>query len=292
MKKTVQINYSEFAEVFEVNIGDGSLDICLKKIISPKEDSKSDSTLNLASNIKTDYSGFPFKDGDLSIIQIHNVFIVSIHQNGHIHWLRFDTSEILSYLIKHDLFHDIIPYINEDSHLFLNSVLSDMIRSDYSFSDLNKKIKFAKSAILMGFIKDILNLDFRRVILDETVLGDVDIENIAMAFKFSGKKFLGLLKINNSSKVLLALEKDKHLDSHFEFDAEVFFINNFEQKEKFRLILGENGTAFDYEILPQKNYIFDLGQKVYNIDFGDIKNTTVSGKVTVYNGDERDLMIS
>lgn len=293
MKKSVQIKYTQFTETFDIKSDEnGSLEIELKDISPELEKVSGSLVMDLSTNFREAYSDFPFVNGDLSVIQVDNVFIVSAHQGENIHWLKFDSSQIFSYLIKNPVLDEIIPYINEDQHIFLNSVLSDFVRNDYSFNDINKKIKFAKVAVLMAFIKDYLKGDFKRVILDETVLGDIDVDNIPMAFRFAEKQVLGVLKIENLTKIIVALEKNKDLETKFEFQEKVLFVNNLNNANKIRLSLDNHGKRFDYEVLPQKNYIFDIGDEEFTMELGHLIERKATGKVCVYNGDIRDLMIS
>jgi hypothetical protein len=134
-------------------------------------------------------------------------------------------------------------------------------------------------------------MKFVRVIFDETVLGDVDVDHIALSFRFAEQKFLKLTKISNLSKVIVVLEREGILPKGHKFQENVFFINNPSKGEKIKLVFGETGIKFDYQVLPTKNYIFDLGEKKYVMDVAGIYKENVTGKVFVYNGDERDLMI-
>lgn len=293
MKRSVQIKYTQFVEEFDVNIeNSGALEVELKNIEFDLNKSLTSINLDLSTDFREAYSIFPFIDGDISVIQVGNVFIVSSHQGENIHWLKFDSSQIFSYLTKNPVFDEILPFIDEDQHIFLNSVLADCVRNDYSFNDINKKIKFAKVAVLMAFIKDYLKADFKRVILDETVLGDVDVDNIPMAFRFAEKHVLGVLKIDNLSKIIIALEKNRELDTKFEFQDKILFINNLDKTNRIHLKLQENEKKFEYEVLPQKNYIFDIGEQEFTMEFGDLIQKKANGKICVYSGDKRDLMIS
>jgi len=292
MKKTVQIKYSDFVEVLDVEMIGSELRVSLSEIVDKPQIGENNITLDFATDIREEYSIFPFESGDLSIIQIKNVFILSCHVGEKIHWVRFDSSQLISYLLKQDLTKSILPYINEDEHIFLNSVLSDFVRTDYSFSSLNKKVKFVKIAVLMNFVKDLLKMDFERVLLDETVLGDVEIENISLAFKYAEKKFLRLIKIDNLVKVILALEKENQIPTKFKFSAKSLLINLGDNTNKFDLKFEGQRSKYDYQVLPQKNYVFDLGDKEYALSTGDYRNILVSGKVFVFNGDERDLLIN
>ncbi len=292
MKRLVQVRYPQFSEVFEVNSEDDSLNVELKEIHDVFDDRNEYITLDLSTDYKASYSDFPFQYGDLVLIQAGNIFIVSAHLGENIHWLKFDSSQIISYLIKNPILDEIIPFVDEDNHIFLNSLMNDFIRNDYSFNEINKKIKYAKIAVLMSFLKDYLRVDYQRILLDETLLGDIEIENIPMSMRFSDKKILSVLKINNLSKVIIALDKNKEINIKYKFEEKVYFINNFDGANKVRLVLNENGLKYDYEVLPQKNYIFELGDKEYKIEFGSLSSYKVTGKVCVYNGDVRDLMIS
>lgn len=292
MKYTAQVIYPDFTEVFDVELEHKHLDIKLTEISEKPRKGKDILSLDLSSDIKTCYSDFPYEVGDLTIIQSRDTFVVSCFVNNDIKWLKFNSSDLIEYLFRRDVTKDILPYINEDKNILLNCFLSDIIRNDYSFSELNKKVKFLKVSVILSFIKDALSLKFKRIILDETVLGDVDVDHIALAFRFSEQKFLKLVKINNLSKIIVLLQKEDVLPKAYTFPEHVYFVNNPDDGNKLKLIFGETGIKFDYQVLPTKNYVFDLGEKKYIMNVGNLFKEEVRGKVFVYNGDERDLMIN
>jgi regulation of enolase protein 1 (concanavalin A-like superfamily) len=292
MKYTAQVIYSDFTEVFEVDLEEKKLDIKLSQISERPLTDKDILTLDLNTDIKTSYSDFPFDAGDLTIIQSKDTFVVSCYVKGEIKWLKFTAADLIDYLFRNDITNQIIPYTSEDKALLLNAVLSDMVRNDFSFSDLNKKVKYVKVAVLLSFIHQALPFEFKRIILDETVLGDVDVDHIALAFRFSEQKFLKLIKINNLAKIIVLFEKNKVLPKGYTFVEHVFFINNPNHGEKLKLVFGDTGIKFDYQVLPTKNYVFDLGDKQYQMNVGNMFKENVKGKVFVFNGDERDLMVS
>jgi len=291
MKYTAQVVYNEFTEVFDVEVGDNSIDITLKEIVDWPYKPKNVLTLDLAAEIKNSYSIFPYEPGDLTIIQVQNNFIVANHINDEIKWYKFDANHIIDYLFEIDITKNIIPYLNEDKQILLNSLLSDFVRNDFSFSDLNKKVKYLKVAVILDFIQSSLKCDYSRVILDETLLGDIDVDQIALAFQYSGKKFLELTKINNVLKIMVLLVRENIIDKNIRFVPDTYFINNPKGGEKIKLVFGESGIKFDYQVLPSKNYIFDLADKSYVMNVGNLYKQTVKGKVFVFNGDERDLML-
>lgn len=293
MKKyLVQIKYPSFAELFESKVNGEELDIDLLKVVPNPSEDKDVITLDLSSSIRDNYSIFPVESGDLTLIQVHHNFIVSCHQGSQIHWLRFNSDHLFDHIYKEDLLEQIIPFVHEDKHIYLNSILADLCRNDFSYSEMNKKVKYAKVSILMDFIKKHLPMEYKRVILDETIMGDVEVENIPMAFRFSGMRFLELVKINNVSKVMMALEEAKIIDTKFKFQANAHFFNNEGASSDVHLVFGENGMKMDYQVMRSKNYIFDLGEKEYPVTFGDKFKVAMSGKFSIFGGDERDLMIN
>ncbi len=291
MKYTAQVIYPEFVELFNVELNGNNLDVKLDRVISAPSDSRDILTLDLAHDVKQNYSAFPLEDGDLLIIQLRNHFVIANFLNGEKKWYRFSAEDVLEYLLTNDVTQDVIPFVKEDKFVLLNAVLSDLVRNDFSYSALNKRVKHLKVHTLVSFIKDNIHAAYTRVILDETVLGDVDIEHVVMAFRKHEEKFVRLVKINNVAKILVLLEKEKVLPKHFAFIDDVSFINNPKQGETVKLIFGENSMKFDYQVMPSKNYIFDLSNKEYALTIGHDYKVSVRGKVFVYNGDERDLMI-
>lgn len=291
MKYTAQVIYTDFTEVFDVELDHNKVEIKLSEILQSPHKADSILALDLSCDIKSSYSVFPYEPGDLAIIQVKNHFIVALHRGGDVSWLKFTSNDLLEHLLPNDVTKHILPYLQEDKHIALNSFLSDLIRNDFSFSDLNKKAKYLKVAALMSFIKEHLQQSYQRVILDETLLGDVDVEHIAIAFRFSGQKFLRLAKINNVSKILALLEREGILDKKFKFLEDAVFINNPNDGHEVKLVFSENNTKFDYKVMPSLNYRFDLKNKEYLMTAGNFIKERVRGKIFVYNGDERDLMI-
>ena len=132
MKKTVQVKYADFSEVFDVDLFKGNLDIELKNVIYDNPDYDDILTLDLKSEVKKDYDVFSFETGDLLLIQIKNIVIVNYVTETKKYWVKFDSSQVLSYLFRTDILDHLLPFIDEDKDLFLNSVMSDFIRTDYS----------------------------------------------------------------------------------------------------------------------------------------------------------------
>jgi hypothetical protein len=291
MKYTVQILYPQFVEIFDVDLQEDKLDIQLGQVVHEPSKKKGIVTLDLSGDLKDSYSLFPFEDGDLAIIQIRNKYVVVDAKGGQIKWFRFSSSELLEYLFNHNVTARIFPYMKEDKEILLNSLLSDISRNDYSYNPLNRKIKHLKLSLLLSFIKDNITTEYKRLIFDETVLGDIEIDEVPLSLRFAGCNFTRATKINNVMKVLIALNKAKKIKQRPRFIDELFFVNNPNNGEKVKLIFGESGIKFDYQVMPQKNYIFELGDKDYSVNIGNTIREIVRGKVYVYNGDERDLMI-
>jgi hypothetical protein len=292
MNYTAQVIYPDFIEFFDVFIDKANLEIKLIEIREKVSDRKGILTLDLSKDIASNYDIFPYEDGDLAIIQHHNSFLVCSKTGTKTDWYTFTSEDLIKYLFNNDIVDKIIPFIDEDKYIFLNSLLNDFVRNDYSHSNLNKRIKYAKVSILLSFIKERLKCRFARIILDETVLGDVEIDDLGIAFRFAQERFVKLVKINNVSKILLLLKREKIITKEFSFIENAVFINNPNGGDKIKLVFGEGGVKFDYQILPAKNYIFDLGEGQYGMNVGNLFKEDVRGKVIVFNGDERDLMIN
>lgn len=291
MKRTVQVIYPEFVEIFDVDIFNGNLNIELKNIVFKPIKRQNYLTLNLGSEVKKDYRIFPFKKGDTLIVQVKNIFIVNYNGEQN-YWVKFEASRILSYLFKVALLDQILPYIDEDKDLFMNSLFSDFIRTDYSYSSYNKKIKYAKVAILAHMISQLLRFDITRMVFDETVLGDVEITDIAMALRFADKKVLWVNKIDNMTKIITLLEKEKILTTNFTFKNDNIVINTLDYNKKINIKFMNSQNKIHYDILPRRNYSFEIGEDTYEMLIeGSGIFETVTGFVNVYNGDERDLMI-
>lgn len=292
MKKTVQVKYADFSEIFDVDLFKGNIDIELKNVIYENADYADILTLDLKSEVKKDYDVFSFETGDLLLIQIKNIFIVNYVTDTKKYWVKFDSSQVLSYLFRTDILDHLLPFIDEDKDLFLNSVLSDFIRNDYSYSLFNKKIKYVKVSILSKMISELFKFDFSRFIFDETILGDVDIADIIMSLRFADKKIISACKIDSLAKIMTLLEKEKVIDTKFRFINSNYLINSFGNAHKTVIRFSNTKNQYEYDLNPGENYIFDLGNIDYEMQIPhDNLQRIVRGKVSLFNGDERDLMI-
>lgn len=266
---TAQVVYPDFAEIFEVMVKRENLDVKLLEVSKKRTDTENILTLDLSESIKRDYSVFPFKDGDLVLIQVKNVFILSGHKDKDTFWMKFEAQEIFDYIFENPLVDAVFSSLGETKNILLNSTLSDFIRNDYSYSDLNKRVKYAKVSILMQFINSHLeDRKFSRIILDETLLGDIEIDHVATAFRYLDTEFIGLIKINNIVKIISLLERDKIIDSQFNLVEDAFFINKLNERESVHLVFTESGVKFNYQVEPNKNYVFELGEREFTISIG------------------------
>lgn len=291
MKYTAQVIYPQFAEIFDVTLSDNNLDIQLANLAQESVERKGILSLDLSKEVKDDYSVFPYEDGDLIIVQSKNCFFIGSKVEGELNWYRFGSTQLIEYLFIHNVTNHIFPYMKEDKDILLNGLLCDFVRNDFSYNKLNKKIKFLKVAVLLDFITKNITKDYHRIIFDETVLGDVEIGDIPLSLRFSQGTIIRAAKVNNVMKVMTLLHMTKKVDHEPRFLEDVFFVNTPNNGEKVKFIFGESGVKFDYQVLPLKNYVFDLGGKDYTLNIGNSIKETVRGKVYVYNGDERDLMI-
>ncbi len=293
MKYTVHIRYSDFTEVFEADILKGRVNIELKNILlsSSSLSIKSDFLLDFT-RIKNAYEIFPLDPGDIVVVQQKNNFIFRYCDDDRVYWAQVNASQIISYLSQHSQLNEILPYVNDDKDLFLNALLSDFIRNDYSYSDYNKCIKYAKLGIISGFMSNFLNFDIQRIIWDESVLGDIEIDDVALALHFFGKRLVYTSKIDNVAKILTLLVHANVINEKFTFKNNNLIINTLNYQTRFNIGFKNKSHYVHYDILPYSNYIFELGENAYELYFrsGEI-HKTVTGNVYVYNGDLQDWMI-
>ena len=98
MKYSAQVIYTDFIELFDINIDDNNLDIKLSNISGSKHQLNTDLILDLSSNVKESYSVFPYEIGDLAIIQIGNTFVLVNHTSTGDNWYKFNSDQITKYL--------------------------------------------------------------------------------------------------------------------------------------------------------------------------------------------------
>ncbi|GIW57542.1 MAG: hypothetical protein KatS3mg083_487 [Candidatus Dojkabacteria bacterium] len=293
MKYTVHIRYSDFTEVFDADILKSRVNIELKNILlcSKSANAKCDYLLDLTS-IKKGYRIFTLDPGDIVVIQQKNNFIFKYRAHDRVYLSQVNASQIISYLSQHNQLNDILPYVNDDKDLFLNALLSDFIRNDYSYSDYNKRIKYAKLGIICGFMSNFLNFDIQRIIWDESVLGDIEIEDVALALHFFDKRLVYTSKIDNVAKILALLASANVIQEKFTFRNNNLIINTLNYKTRFNIVFRSKAHNAQYEILPCSNYIFELGENTYEMHFRAATiQKLVTGNVYVYNGDLQDWMI-
>ncbi|BDQ04733.1 MAG: hypothetical protein KatS3mg084_0251 [Candidatus Dojkabacteria bacterium] len=292
MKYTVQIKYKDFIEVFDVDILKGRVNIELKNILPSVRSSFQTHYILDLSNIRSGYKVFPLDVGDILIIQDRNNIIFEYCSADQVYWCNVSASQIISYISQHNVLNEILPYVNDDQDLFLNALLSDFIRNDYSYSDYNKHIKYAKVGILSGFIRNFLDFDIKRLIWDESVLGDVEIEDIALALHFSERQFVYTTKVDNLAKILVLLEHENIIQEKFTFKNNNLVINTSDYNKRFNIIFRNASNNVQYDIPPVSNYMFELGESNYEMYFkGGSISKMVTGNVYIYNGDIQDWFI-
>ncbi len=292
MQYTAQIIHSQFTEVFNVLLEEDSLDIHLQEVLPHPRNTQEHVTLDLSGTVRESYNVFPYEEGDLSLIQFEKIVVLAHCTSQGMHWVRTGTQEIIEFILeKSSTVQALMRYMQEDEQILLNSLLADVIRNDYSYSDLNKKVKYLKVAILHMFLREKLQLEFRRVILDETIIGDIDVDQIALAHRYSQVPFLEIVKIDNVTKIIILLEQEGILQSQYRFAPRTCLLTTPKQGEKFKLLFRSDGEKSDYPIHAGRNYVFDLDEKIFHMNIDNLFTTDVTGKVFVYNGDDRDLML-
>lgn len=288
MNKNILLKYKHYSEFFDVKINENHIEIAL---IGFRPDMKDiDYMYDFASDIEMGYSILPFKDGDLSIIQYDHYFVVSYHNEDKIHWMKFDATQLISYISRKDIINKVLPFLEEDNSILVNGLFSDLIRTDYSYSNLNKKIKFLKLSAILSYIKEYITVGVKRILVDETVLGDVEVKNIVMAFRYFDQKLLNIVKIDSTIKIMKILEKNDVLMGINDFDEGINLLVCSDIKSDLKTIFRSTQKEFSYNIAKGKNYIFELASGTYDVILGNdcFKAKHLFG---VYGGDERDLMI-
>lgn len=294
MNLTAQVAYEDFIEVFKVDVYESSLHITLEDITRSPLKFKDSLLLDLKGDVSKAYEQIPLEDNSILLIQKDNKFFFCINTSKESSWYSFSAHQLIDYVLKDDFITPFLRYFDEDKNIVLNSFLSDLIRNDYSYSAINKIVKFLKILSITKYIQvtfqDVGNL--KRVVVDESVIGDFDVSDFCLAFRNLNSSFLKLNKIDNFMKIFILLKENDKIKRKFIYSDNCALINQPRNGNRFRVIFrSEKKKAFSYDIINSKNYVFELDDN-YSISLGDMDLGAVSDKLFVYNGDQRDLLMS
>lgn len=296
MKHNVYVKYPDFVEHFEVDIFKNNVLYELVNVISTFKLSRKPllaklrgMVLDLSLEPNKAYSIFPFDNGDLIIIQRDQAVFLGFKGESDIEWTKINVIDLIFFVSKFDKFNYYLDFVREDRVIFLNSLLNDFYRNDYSASFFNKEIKYFKICAISLYISHNLGLKkINRIILDQTLLGDIDIHDIAMSFRFLELDFLSVYKITNDDKITLILNEKGLIDANLLFKSSCFVIN----RPDARLINFVNfNNKLEYKLDVDENYVFDIGDDAYELIINQELFYKVKGVVYLYNGNDKDLMI-
>lgn len=292
MKHTAHINYPNFIEVYDIVLTGQKLDIRLDRIEHEFSKLTGKTMFDFCDidSVKSNYSYLGFQTGDCVVQQLEHGILIGIFSDT-LQFVQIDTSDILQFIFDTNIFEEILPGIREDKEILINACLSDFIQNDFSYNRLNRKVKYLKIAVIVSYLKDILKTAYTKIILDETVLGDIEIEEIATCLRFSEITYLRAAKVNNIIKALMYLYKEGQITQKPILPDNLFILTNPNKGQKVKLVFGEDGLKFDYQINQKKNYKFEFNEKQYQMIIGGLMKEQVTGHLFVYNGDKNDLMI-
>lgn len=294
MKYRVFVKYHHFIEEFDVDIFKNKLTFELINVLPL---SKSLFKLHNASGILLDftklssYEELNFSEGDLLVLQNPNFIILGLYKNKIIKWHKFKIKDIFDFLVNSVdnfiFFND--KFDNFDTDLVINSLFNDFIRNDFSSSDFNKRVKYLKVAIIGSFVNKYLNIDFKRIIFDQTILGEINIKDIALSIRFFNKDLVSTYKMSHKDKILIALYKRGILEGNVTLDNSCFVVN----KPNTNMVSFINAKhKLQYDLNQNENYVFDIGNDFYEMIFdNDVFYENVTGLVYLYNGNIHDLLI-
>jgi hypothetical protein len=292
MKHKVLIKYPDLEELFDVILEDNKFSLELREInFCDLKRPNISAELDFSVEATKVYSLFHFKHKDLIIAQQKGNILIGVAKEKNINWYELSSNQIISFIIKSSILDNILPYIKEDKAILTNCILSDFIRNDYSYNEINKLVKFTKVAVITSFIEQYLKYDFDRIIIDESFLGDIDVENVLLSFHFLKSEFLHIAKIDNSRKILLALYKNKLIQHPPKVKNEAVLINYQNAVEAEIKLKFVDGNEYKQNIVKFKNYIFDTKNQNFDLEINKKLFNDCSGTLAIFNLDERDLMI-
>lgn len=295
MKYRVLVKYNYFIEEFDVDIFKNKLTFELINVLplSKKLFELHNGGILLDFTKLSSYEELNFIDGDLLVLQNPNFIILGLYKNKIINWHKFKIKDIFDFLVSSVdnfiFFNDKID--NFDTDLVINSLFNDFIRNDFSSSDFNKRIKYFKVAIIGSFVNKYLNLnnDIKRIVFDQTILGEINIKDIALSIRFFNKDLVSTYKISHKDKILIALCKKGILEASTILDNSCFVVN----KPNTSVVSFINAKhKLQYDLNQNENYVFDVGNDFYEMIFdNDLFYENVTGLVYLYNGNIYDLLI-
>lgn len=289
MNYTAQIIYSDFTEVFNVNLSD-ELRIELKEVIvNPIEKGDNILTLDLSKSITDSYSIFPFEESDLSIIQRRSKLYIVFFTGGVLRQHCIGATDMIEYLLDELSAKRKINYFGEDEHVLVNSLFNDFIANDFSCSDINRKVKLNKCMVVSSLISDKLGYKPKRIIIDETFLGDFNVEQIVLGLNAFNLQFLKISKINNLVKVLILLNKEKIFKEKVKFFDHIYLVNTTVFKGKITLRIV--GNKIEHYTNSDNNYRLKLDRNNCKLYANSEFLNYVTGTVYIFNGNDKDLLI-
>lgn len=293
MKYKVSFKYHYFVEQFEVDLFKNKLTYELINII-PFASNSSKQDINGIfldfSKLET-YQNLKFNEGDLLLLQYPKFLLVGSFQQGNLNWHKIKLNDIIVYILDAKL-----PFFCDNNNLkdidlFINAFLSDFIRNDFSSSEFNKKVKFFKIAGICSYVSNVLNLNLniKRVIFDQTLLGEVEIKDIALSIRFLNQELVSTYKISNNDKIIWALTNKGILDANFVLNTSCFVIN---KPNSYVVNFINSKHKLMYQLNKNENYLFDIGDEIYEMVFNhEVYYDNITGLVYLYNGNVYDLLI-
>lgn len=231
-------------------------------------------------NLKNYKDLFGFLPGDLVLFQFRNYVVLYIKDKDL--FVKVSLSEIIQNELTTLLLPNLISKSNEDKQILINSVLNDFIINDYSNSQLNREVKYLKLALILNYLKKFIPEDILRIVIDDSLIGDVDVFNIIETFQFLSLKKIKVATIDTLVRIAKVLEYYGVIQTKIDIPTKGIFIDNVRGVVSDTLVIEDkNGARVTYTVIPGKNYTFDLSNQTYTINFGNMRLHSVIGKIFV-----------
>ncbi|MCX8035390.1 MAG: hypothetical protein N3A71_03920 [Candidatus Dojkabacteria bacterium] len=288
-KCVLTLSFFNYTEEFDVVLDDSNnLSYSLRNYYFSFDVGKKIKNSDNIDNIHFDFSIslenyknlFGFLPGDLVIFQFRNYIVLYIKDKDF--FVKVSFSEILQNELTALLLPKLISRSNEDKQILINSALNDFIINDYSNSQLNKEVKYIKLALILNYLKRFIPDDILRIVIDDSLIGDVDVFDVIEVFQFLNFKKIKVATIDTLVRIAKVLEYHGVIQTKIDIPTKGIFIDNVYSGVSDTLVIEDkNGARVTYTVIPGKNYTFDLSNQTYTINFGNMRLHSVIGKIFV-----------
>lgn len=298
------IKYDDFLEVLDLDLREGFVDISVSEIIydssrisnllSRKAEGVKDFLIDFSSNWEETYLAYMEKGRTVLVVQKNSCIYCFINSKVPVK-IKVSSRNLIDLVITNkEIVKNLSKKYNEDYSILISALINDFNRNDYAVSDLNRLVKFLKLFFISKYLRENYSIiqEIEGFITDETLIGDIDISNLAMSLSELRVKLLEFGVLERFDKVLKRVSELDLLGKrryHYKFKHSL--VNFYEKNYKGNLFFRNENKHFNYTLDTQKNYRFDFNDEQFELSIGKENLAQVNEVLFIYNGDVNDPMI-